>query len=146
MEARGNYTRSCGVSKSREPNNDAQFVPGRLSFTILWGAGSLLSCEASWVTWSDVVARSVCGLEHPAGGRSSPAGAALSRVQPKHGCCGLPSEPPYFTRIAISRASFLGMELTQPRSPVSRRSLVWKLGAAALFWVSPVGPYAGSCR
>lgn len=81
MEARGNYTRSCGVSKSREPNNDAQFVPGRLSFTILWGAGSLLSCEASWVTWSDVVARSVCGLEHPAGGRSSPAGARVERFR-----------------------------------------------------------------
>jgi hypothetical protein len=55
------------------------------------------------------------------------------------------SEPPYFTRIAISRALLFSMELTQPRSPVSRHSLACKLGAAALFLVPSVGPYAGSC-
>jgi hypothetical protein len=56
------------------------------------------------------------------------------------GSGGSPQQP-YFTRTPISRALLFNMKVTQPRSPMSRRSLVWKLGAAALFKVSCCGAW-----
>lgn len=99
------------------------------------------------MTWSGLLFARDVGRSIPreeGTGRGCTRGT-LSRFQPKHGCCGYYPSSPYFTRIAISRALFCDMELTRPRSSMSRRFLVWKLGAAALFWVSSVGPYAGSC-
>lgn len=126
-----------------------QHEQGRVSreITILWGAGSLLSREASQVTWSGVVVRSICGQEHPAGGKNSPRVYAWSAFAY--------SAQTWLLRVTIraslffphrdieSLASGCGTDTTS--LPVSRRSLERKLGAAALFWVSHVGPYAGSC-
>lgn len=77
----------------------------------MWGAGSLLSCEALCATWSDVVVRSVMWAGAGIPREAEPAGARVERfraIKPKHGCCGLPSELPYFTRIAILRAFVFG--------------------------------------
>lgn len=56
--------------------------------------------------------------------KAAPAGAEQPRAL---------FHPPYFTRNSIPEAVLLGVQLAQPRSSASSRSLVRKLGAAALF-------------
>lgn len=136
MNAPGSRPRAASFQESR--------VSRQTRF--LWGTGSLWSDEALQVTWY----RCCCchlfsaGKCHPTSALPREvATAGDSAARHVAGSEGSPQQP-YFTRTPISRALLFSIEVTQPRSTMSRRSLVWKLGAAALSKVYAVGPWAGS--